>query len=49
MKIYFVYKDENGKVKAASADQVRKSPGFRFVYTEARSAREAIKKARKIL
>ena len=49
MKIYFVYKDKDGKLKAVSADQIVRLPGLRFVYTQARSAREAIKKVRKIL
>jgi len=49
MKIYFVYKDKDGKIKAVSADQIVRLPGLRFVYTQARNAREAIKKVRKIL
>jgi len=42
MKIYFVYKDKDGKVKVASADQIVKLPSLRFVHTCAKSAREAV-------
>lgn len=49
MKIYFVYKDKDGKVKAISADQIVKLPGFRFVYTQAKNKKEAIKKTRHLL
>lgn len=50
MKIYYVYKDKDGKIKAVSTlDQLRELPSFRFVHTRAKSAREAMKKAGKIL
>ena len=49
MKIYFVYKDKDGKIKAVSADQIVRLPGLRFLYVQARNKKEAIKKARKIL
>jgi len=49
MKTYYVYKDENGKPRAISGEQMVKLRGIRFVHTRAKSTKGAIKKTRKIL